>query len=205
MPRRPAFATTTAALCALTALAACHGSPEAGHPNTTPVSTAASTPTPTPAVPSTPDWTAQEQAAIAAAKARYATARSAIDAALNNPPAATDQKLLQAGVGGKWLVQVLGDLQFNEDRDWYQEGKTRVKALTVASVKLTAEQPEVRFTVCLDTSKISLRYRTTHKPVPAIPANGHFHKVQSQMVYAPPNGQSTKMWFLIDEKPLGSC
>lgn len=205
MPRRPAFVPTAAALCALTALTACQGSPEAGQPNTTPVSTPVSTPSPTSTAPSTPGRTAQEQTAIAAAKARYTTARSAIDAALNNPPAATDQKLLQAGVGGKWLVQVLGDVQFNEDRDWYQEGKTRVKALTVASVKLTTEQPEVRFIVCLDTSKISLRYRSNHKPVPATPANGNFHKVQSQMVYAPRTGQSTKMWFLTDEKTLGSC
>ncbi|NIK56864.1 hypothetical protein [Kribbella shirazensis] len=38
MPRRPAFGTTTAALCALLALTACEGSPEVGQPNTAPVS-----------------------------------------------------------------------------------------------------------------------------------------------------------------------
>ncbi|TCC35048.1 hypothetical protein [Kribbella sindirgiensis] len=43
MPRRPALGPTTAALCALLALTACEGSPEAGRPNTSPTSPPAST------------------------------------------------------------------------------------------------------------------------------------------------------------------
>ncbi|TDW94581.1 hypothetical protein EV137_1898 [Kribbella pratensis] len=206
MPRRPALTTATAALCALTALTACQGSPEAGQPNTTPTTTsAASTPTPTPVNPSTPGWTPAEKAAIAAAKARYMSARAAIDVALNDPAAATDAKLLQAGTGGAWLVRVLTDVQFNLDRGWYQNGRLAVAILSVASVKLKAEQPEVRLNVCLDTSKVGLYYKKTHKPVPGIPANGNRHKIQAQVVYASLDGQSTKMWFLIDEKDLGSC
>ncbi|MER7247982.1 hypothetical protein [Kribbella sp. NPDC000426] len=45
MPRRPALGPTTAVLCALTALTACQGSPEAGHPDpslTSPAPTATS-------------------------------------------------------------------------------------------------------------------------------------------------------------------
>ncbi|MEV6270735.1 hypothetical protein AB0L64_26475 [Kribbella sp. NPDC051936] len=204
MPRRPALASATAALCAVSALTACQGSPEAGQPNTTPTSSTTS-PTPTPTAPSTPTWTTEEQAAITAAKSRYLSARAAIDTALNNPPAASREKLLQAGTGGKWLVQVLTDVQFNLERGWYSDGRASVEGVSIASVKLKAEQPEVRLNACLDTSKISLRYQATRKPVPGIPANGNRHKVQAQVVYAPTVGQATKKWFLIDEKDLGSC
>jgi len=203
MPRRPALTTATAALCAVTALTACQGSPEAGQPN--PTATTTTSPAPTPTAPSTPTWTTEEQAAITAAKSRYLSARTAIDTALNNPPAATREKLLQAGTGGKWLVQVLTDVQFNLDRGWYSDGKASLEGVSVASVKLKAEQPEVRLNACLDTSKISLRYKATRKPVPGIPANGNRHKVQAQIVYAPLVGQTAKKWFLIDEKDLGSC
>ncbi|GAA3086050.1 type V secretory pathway adhesin AidA [Kribbella aluminosa] len=205
MPRRPLL-TAVATLSTLTLLTACNGSPEAGRPNTTPTSTTATpAPTPTPTAPITPTRPAAEQAAIAAAKARYLTAHLAIDVALNNPPVATRENLLRAGTGGNWLIQVLGSVQFNLDRGWYQAGRTGLEAVTVASVKLNAEQPEVRFNACLDSSKTSLRYQATRKPVPAIPANGTRHKVQAQMVYAPLIGQSTKMWFLINETDTGSC
>jgi hypothetical protein len=100
---------------------------------------------------------------------------------------------------------VLTDVQFNLDRGWYADGRASVEGVSVASVKLKAEQPEVRLNACLDTSKISLRYEKTHKPVPGIPANGNRHKVQAQVVYTALVGQSKKIWFLIDEKDLGSC
>ncbi|TCC32552.1 hypothetical protein [Kribbella sindirgiensis] len=203
MPRRPLLA-AAATLSTLTLLTACNGSPEAGRPNTTPTTTSP-TPTPTPAAPSKPTWSPQEQAAITAAKARYITARAAIDTALNNPPAASEEKLLRAGTGGKWLTQVLIDVQFNLDRGWYSDGRASLSGVSVASVKLKLEQPEVRLNACLDTSKISLRYQATRKPVPGFPANGRRHKVQAQVVYAPRVGQSAKNWFLIDEKDLGSC
>lgn len=202
MPRRPALTTATAALCALTALTACQGSPEAGQPNTTPTttsSTRATVPTPTPSP------TTAEEAAVTAAKARYLSAWAAIDTALNNPVLATDAKLLQAGTGGEWLIRVLSDVEFNKERGWYQNGKTSVKVLSVASVKLKAEQPEVRLLACLDTSKTALYFQKTRKPIPAIPANGDRHKVQAQVVYAVTTGQSKKMWYLINQTELGSC
>ncbi|TDO69344.1 hypothetical protein EV651_101384 [Kribbella sp. VKM Ac-2571] len=203
MPRRPLLA-AVATLSTLTLLTACNGSPEAGRPNTTPTSTTP-TPTPTPTAPSTPAWTTEEQAAITAAKSRYVAARAAIDTALNNPPAASREKLLQAGTGGKWLVEVLTNVQFNLDRGWYADGKASVEGVSVASVTLRAEQPEVRLNACLDSSKISLRYQATRKPVPVGPGSGKRHKVQAQVVYTALTGQSKKMWFLIDETDLGSC
>lgn len=200
MPRRPAL--ITAALCALTALTACQGSPEAGQPNTTPTSPST---TATPTISATPTRPTAEQAAITAAKARFVTASAAVDTALNNPPVATEAKLLQAGVGGEWLVQVLGSVGFNKQRGWYQDGKARVESISVASVNITGEQPEVRLNVCLDASKISLRYLATHKPVPVGPGTTGRSKVQAKLVYAPPVGQSKKMWFLIDQQDAGTC
>ncbi|WP_405065463.1 hypothetical protein OG558_26530 [Kribbella sp. NBC_01510] len=199
MTPRPALGPALAALCALTALTACQGSPEAGHPNTTPSAT------PTPTAPSTPTWTAEQQTAITAAKAQYAAARTAIDAALGSPSTATRAKLQQAGNGGEWIIQVLGDVKFNQDRGWYQEGKVIVTSMSVASVKLDGEQPEVLLNVCLDTSKTSLRYQATRKPVPVGPGNGKRHKAQATLVYAPPAGRANEMWFLVNEKDAGSC
>jgi hypothetical protein len=204
MPRRPLLA-AAATLSTLTLLTACNGSPEAGRPNTTPTSVSKSpSATPTTA-PTTPTWTPQEQTAITAAKARYVTARAAIDAALNNPPAATEAKLLQAGAGGKWLSQVLIDVQFNQERGWYQDGTASIEGITVAAVNLKAEQPEVRLNACLDTSKLTLRYQATRKPVPVGPGTVRRHKVQAQVVYTAAIGQSKKMWFFINETDLGSC
>jgi hypothetical protein len=196
------FGPATAAFCALLALTACQGSPEAGRPNTAPSS---ATPTPTETAPSTPTWTPQEQEAITAAKAQYTTARAAIDVALHDPSTATRAKLQQAGNGGAWIIQVLGDVKFNQDRGWYQEGKVLVASMSVATVKLDAPQPEVRLNVCVDTSKTSIRHQATRKPVPMGPGNGDRHKAQAVLVYAPPAGQTKKMWFLIEEKEAGSC
>jgi len=195
-----------ATLSAHALLTACHSSPEAGQPHATAISPSAThSPTPTPARHSTPSWTPAEQPAIGAAKARYTSALVAIDAALNNPMRASDEKLLQAGTGGAWLIRVVTDVQFFLERGWYQRGKTSVVSLSVASVNLKTEQPEVRLNACLDTSKIGLYYQKTHKPVPAIPANGNRHRIQARVVYAPPVGESIKRWFLIDQKTLGSC
>ncbi|MFI6831235.1 hypothetical protein ACIBG5_29325 [Kribbella sp. NPDC050241] len=200
MTHRPALGPAAAAICALLALTACQASPEAGHPNTTPTS-----PSPTPTAPSTPTWTPEEQQAITAATTQYTTARAAIDAALHSPSTASRANLQQAGVGGEWMIQVLGDVKFNQDRGWYQEGKVAVTSLAVASVKLDASQPQILLNVCLDTSKTSIRYQTTRKPVPVGPGNGDRHKAQAALVYAPPAGQTKKMWFLIDEKEAGAC
>ncbi|TCO35683.1 hypothetical protein EV652_101568 [Kribbella steppae] len=204
MTRRPALGLATAALCALLALTACQGSPEAGRPNTTPTSPT-TTPTPTPTAPSTPTWTPEQEAAITAAKARYTAARAATDAALHSPSTATRAKLEQAGNGGEWIIQVLGDVKFNQDHGWYQEGKVVIESMSAASVTMNGPQPEVRLTVCLDTSKTSIRYQETRKPVPVGPGNGDRHKAQAVLVYAAPVGQTKKMWFFTQEKEAGAC
>jgi hypothetical protein len=207
MPRRPAL-TAVATLSTLLLLTSCNGSPEAGRPNTTSTSassTPTSTPAPTPTAPSTPTWTAEEQSAITAAKTRFISAWAAIDIALNDPVTATDKRLLQAGAGGAWLIKILGDVQMNQEHGLYQNGKTSVKILSVASVKLKAEQPEVRLIACLDTSRTALYFRKTRKPVPAIPANGRRHKVQAQVVYASLVGETTKNWFFVNETDQGTC
>jgi hypothetical protein len=204
MTGRPALG-TTAALFALLALTACQASPEAGHPHPPGAWAVPPTRTPTRSSPSTPAWSPEEQAAIAAAKARYTTAQAAVIDALDNPATTTRAQLLQAGVGGNWIIRVLGDMKFYQDRGWHLAGKVVVLSTSVESVKLEGQQPEVRLNVCTDSSKSLLRYQATGKPVPAIPANGDRHKAQAVLVYAPPIGQTKKTWFLIDEKGSGSC
>jgi hypothetical protein len=133
------------------------------------------------------------------------TASVAVDAALNNPPAATEAKLRQAGVGGNWFIEVWGSVGFNQERGWYQDGKVKIESMSVISVKTTGEQPEVYLSVCQDASKISLRYLATRKPVPVGPGTDGRSKAKAKLVFAPPTGQTKKMWFLVDQQDAGTC
>jgi hypothetical protein len=198
MIRRPLLA--AAALSAALALTACNGSPEAGRPNTTSPSSAA----PTHAA-STPTWTEEEQAAITAAEARYSAARAAIDRALHDPRKSTRAALVNAGNGGSWLISVLGEIDFQRNNGWFQAGNVQITSTAVESVKLSGEQPEVRLTTCVDSSKISTKYQSSGKPVPMGPNDGTRHKAQARLVFAPPTDKSAKMWFLIEEKATGKC
>jgi hypothetical protein len=83
--------------------------------------------------------------------------------------------------------------------------RDRYGSSVVYSVILQGEQPEVRLTVCIDTSELSTRYRANGKAVPMGSGNGTRHKAQARLVFAPPANQKTKMWFLIDEKASGPC
>ncbi|MFG1905240.1 hypothetical protein [Kribbella sp. NPDC048928] len=156
-------------------------------------------------MPPTPARPTAEQAAIAAAKARYVAAWSAIDTALNNPPAATREKLLQAGVGRNWLIEIWGSVGFNQERGWYQDGRVRVETLSVTSVKAKGEEPEVNLTACLNSTKVTLRYSKTRKPVPLGPGTSGRSKVQAKLVFAASAGQAKKMWFLVDQQDTGEC
>jgi hypothetical protein len=202
MIRRPLVG--AAVLCGALLLAACNGSPEAGRVTPAPT-TSGPTTTPTASTPTTPAWSEDELAAIAGAKARYVTARAAIDVAMNDPLKSTRAALEKAGNGGSWIIDVLDDLNFQRDQGWFQAGKVQIASTAVKYVSLKGEQPEVRLTVCIDTSKISTRYRANGKPVPMGPGNGSRHKAQARLVFAPPANQNAKMWFLIEEKALGSC
>jgi hypothetical protein len=202
MTPRPALGTATAALCALLALTACQGSPKAGHPNTTPVTPTA---TQTPTGPSTPAWSSEQQTAIKAAEAQYATARAAIDKAMAAPTKAERSDLEKAGNGGAWILTVLEDIINFEDYGWYQTGKTKITNTAVTSVKLDLPQPEVRLVNCVDSSAIVIRFQKTGKPVPMGPGNGNRRKFASQIVYAPPAAGGPKRWWLIADKALGAC
>jgi hypothetical protein len=202
MIRRPLLA--AAALCATLTLTACNGSPEAGRPNTTPPPTASPTTTPPPS-PSTPIWTEEEQAAITAAKARYSTARAAIDKALATPTQPSRGALEAAGLGGSWLLTAIDDVRSNREDGWYRSGTVKIAALSVQSVNLNAEQPEVRLKSCIDSSGTTLRFQADGKPVPLGPGTGKRHTFQAKLVFASPVGKSTKMWFVIEEKSTGPC
>jgi hypothetical protein len=204
MPRRPAFAPAPAALCALLALTACQGSPEAGQPNTTataPTSTSTST---APNTPSTPSWTAEEQAAITAATARYLAARRATEQALQNPPKAQRTELERSGNGGQWLTDVIEDVTFFRDNGWYQAGAVSMSSPKVKAVRLTGQQPEVTLTSCIDSSAVVVRYQSTKKPVPLGPDNGSRHLAQARIVLAA-GSDGTRTWFLISESGDAKC
>lgn len=203
MPRRPLLA-AAATLSTLTLLTACNGSPEAGRPNTTP-STSATTSSPTPIAPSTPTWTAEEQAALTAAKARYTAARAAVAIALNAPENADRSQLEATGNGGAWLTQIVQRIVYLRDRNLYQSGDPVLTSIAPAAVDLSAAQPAVTLKACLDGSKTQMRYRKTDKPVPVVTvAGGTRHVINARLIYAPAKTGS-KMWFLVDEKVLGKC
>ncbi|GAA3559180.1 hypothetical protein [Kribbella ginsengisoli] len=197
MPRRPLL--LTVALCALP-LAACNNSPEAGQPNTAP----ATSTTPTPTAPSTPTYTSEEQAAITAAKARYAVARAAAGAALAQPGKATRAALEKAGNGGEWVNAIADQIATEQENGWYQTGAAKIVSTAVKSVNLTSTQPEVRLTSCIDSTSLVTRYQSNGQPVPEGSSDGPRHKFQSRLVYAPDAG-GKKMWFLVEEKVAGAC
>ncbi|WP_328321679.1 hypothetical protein OHA70_25035 [Kribbella sp. NBC_00382] len=193
---------TTVALCATLTLASCNNSPEAGHPNTAPTSTP---PTPTPTAPSTPAYTPEEQAAITAATARYRAARAAIDQVMANTAASSRAPLEAAGLGGSWLLAVIGDVRSLRDSGWYQTGSTKIASLTVKSVKLDNPQPEVDLVTCIDSSKTVIRFQSTKKPVPIGASSATRRTFSAKLVFAAAAGSTTKKWFVIDEKGTGPC
>jgi hypothetical protein len=201
MTRRPLLA--AAALSVALMLTACNGSPEAGRPNTTPPSSIPNT-TPTPP-PSNPSWTDEEQAGITAAKARYVIARAAIDKALANPTQPSRAPLEAAGLGGNWLLTAIEDVRSNRDDGWFRSGSVKIAALNVQSVDMNAKQPEVMLASCIDSSGTTLRFQADGKPVPLGPGTGKRHAFKAKLVFAPPVGKTTKMWFVIEEKATGPC
>jgi hypothetical protein len=202
MTPRPLLLPTVALLATLP-LAACNPSPEAGHPNTAP--TTAPTTTPTPTAPSTPIYTPEEQTAITAATARYKAARAAIDQVMANTTASSRPQLEAAGLGGSWLVAVIGDVRSLRDSGWYQTGSTEIASLTVKSVKLDGSQPEVDLVTCIDSSKTVIRFQSTKKPVPIGASSATRRRFAAKLVLAPQAGSTTKKWFVIEEKGTGPC
>jgi hypothetical protein len=199
MTRRVTAAAAT--LCLALPLASCtNSSPEAGHPDTTPTST-----TPTPTASSSPTWTSEEQAAIGAAKSRYAAARAAVDAAFAKPKPFDRPALEKAGNGGEWIIAVAGDVKQLNDFGWYRTGLSKVSDTRVTSVKLDVEQPEVLLNSCVDTSAVVTRFQTDNKPVPLGPGNGKLHRYAAKLVFAQSVRGGPKMWFLVSEKGVGKC
>ncbi|GAB2661865.1 hypothetical protein [Kribbella swartbergensis] len=202
MTRRPALGPAAAALCALLALPACHPSPEAGHPNTTPTS---SIETPPQTASSTPAWNAEEQAAVTAAKARYVAARAAIDKALNDPTKSSRAPLEAAGLGGSWIIAAIDDVRSLRQNGWYRSGSVQIRSLDAQAVNLGVAQPEVMLKSCIDSSATKLHFQKDDKIVPVGPGTGRRNAFTAKVVYAARTGTSTKMWFVIEEKAIGAC
>lgn len=202
MPRRPLVAAATT-LSTLLLLTACNGSPEAGLPNTTPTSTSP-TPSPTPTAPSTPTWTAEQQAAITAARARYAIATAAIDRTLANPSALDRPALEKAGLSGQRIITIVDQARTLVRNDLYVTGNVQIAKTTVVSVKLKQAQPEVVLLNCLDSSKQVMRFKSNGKPVPSGPGSGTRRQVTSHLRFAP-GADNKKLWFLITDEDKGPC
>jgi hypothetical protein len=195
----------TPVLCAVL-LSACNGSPEAGRVTPAPSSTTPSaTPTSSGSPTASPEWTAEELSAIASARARYIAARAAVESALRDPTKATRDALEKAGNGGDWVNAAASEVSFQRDNGWYQTGSAKVLSTAVQSVNLKIEQPEVRLSSCIDSSSMVTRYRSSGKPVPMGPGDGTRHKFQSRLVFAPSVITGSRMWFLTEEKAIGSC
>lgn len=195
-PLRP-----TVALCATLLLAACNPSPEAGQPNPTPPPTSTPAPTLTPP----PTHTPEEQSAITAATTRYKTSRAAIDAAMANTANSSRAPLEAAGLGGSWLLAVIGDVRSLRESGWYQSGATKITSLKVTSVELDKPQPEINLVTCVDTSQTVLRFQSTDKPVPIGASSGKRRAFAAKLVLARPAGSPTKKWFVVEEKGTGPC
>lgn len=200
MPRRLTLAAATLSLTL--PLASCTSpSPEAGRPDTSPPP---SSPTPS-SSPSTPAWTAEEVAAINSAKARYSDARAAVDKALLDPQKSSRSTLEQAGNGGAWLIAVIDQVRFQRQQGWHRVGNLLIAKTTVTSVNLDLEQPEVKLSNCIDSSKAKTLIQATGKPVPLVGGDGHRKIFNSRLVYATGAKGGARSWFLIDDQVAGPC
>ncbi|MEV6286622.1 hypothetical protein [Kribbella sp. NPDC051770] len=200
MPRRPFL--TAAALLAALPLASCNNSsPEAGRPDTAPPS---ASPTPS-ATASTPQWTPEQTKAITEAKARYAAARAAVDKALLDPRQSSRAPLEQAGNGGTWLIAVIDQVRFQRQQGWHRVGNLQIAKTTVAAVNLDLEQPEVKLTNCIDSSKTKTLVQSTGAPVPLVSGDGNRKTFNSRLVYAPNAKGGAKSWFLVEDQVAGPC
>ncbi|MFF1820269.1 hypothetical protein ACFVWG_23395 [Kribbella sp. NPDC058245] len=124
---------------------------------------------------------------------------------LQRPEDADRKRLEAAGNGGAWLTSILEYIVYLRDRQLYQGGEAKIESAEPTSVDLTAEQPVVVLKTCVDGSGGQMRYRKTDKPVPvATTAGGTRHTINARLVYAP-SAAGPKMWFLVEEKTVGSC
>jgi hypothetical protein len=145
MPRRPAFGITLAALCALTALTACQGSPEAGQPNT-PAPSASPTPTRTPSE-------SPEAQAVTAASTAY---RGFV--------AATDAMYISGGVNVTALNKYASGVMLNAELieaekfrgyKWHSVGHLQVvwiKPLTIGKPNASGQIDNLVLSACVDSS-----------------------------------------------------
>jgi hypothetical protein len=151
MPRHPAFGPTTAALCALVALTACQGSPDAGQPNTAPPP---STSSPTPSSPATPTDSSAAQAAAAQAGYRAYIAAKVATAASGG----TDVTGLSKVATGVMLKTELNQAATYKARRWHAIGQIEVvwtKPIKIGAPAASGQITEVAVRACLDASKVT--------------------------------------------------
>ncbi|TDW91160.1 hypothetical protein EV647_4736 [Kribbella sp. VKM Ac-2566] len=152
MPRRPALGTTTAALCALLALTACQGSPEAGQPNTAPppsTSDPTSSPTPSPTPSNTP-----EDVAVAAASVAYRGFVAATDAMYRS--GGRNVTALNKYASGVMLKAELVEAEKFRGYKWHSVGSLQVvwiKPLSIGKPNASGQIDSLILSACVDSSK----------------------------------------------------
>ncbi|MGZ0147257.1 hypothetical protein ACXJJ3_09310 [Kribbella sp. WER1] len=158
-------------------------------------------------MPSSPSaaWSAEQQAAIAAAKARYATALAAIDKALGAPNAPARPPLEAAGVSDKRMVAAIADARTLRDSGWYRSGSAKIVSVTPTAVELDSAQPKVALRSCVDFSSTAFRFQKDHKVVPVAASSSKRVSFSAEFRYTTRPGTSTKLWFFTDETAGGPC
>ena len=188
----------------LSLLSACGGSPEAGRPDTVPTSSSA-TPTAAPAHPSSQGWSAEQQAAVTAATARYVIALAAVDKALREPRVSSRGALEAAGLSDKRILDAIGDVRTLRDSGWYRVGGAQIRSVAVTAIELGGAQPDVRLRACVDLSTAVLHFQKDHKVVPVAASSSKRVIFSAELRYTARPSSLAKMWFLIDEKAVGTC
>ncbi|MFF0270387.1 hypothetical protein [Kribbella sp. NPDC004536] len=128
-----------------------------------------------------------------------------IDKALADPTRPSRPTLEAAGLSDKRMVDAIADARSLRDSGWYRAGRAQIRSLIPSAVDLTAEQPKVTLRSCLDLSATVLRFQTDQKVVPISASSSKRVAFAAELRYATRPATSVKMWFLTDEKALGSC
>ncbi|MFF0345396.1 hypothetical protein [Kribbella sp. NPDC004875] len=129
----------------------------------------------------------------------------AIDKAMSNPTLSSRTALEAAGLSDKRILDALGDVRALRDSRWYRTGETRVRSLTPTAVELTATQPRVILRSCVDFSATVLHFQKDHQVVPIAASGSKRVAFSAELRYTARSADSTKMWFLTDEKANSSC
>ncbi|NUS00164.1 MAG: hypothetical protein HOV67_33505 [Kribbellaceae bacterium] len=130
---------------------------------------------------------------------------AAIDKTLADPTRPSRPILEAAGLSDKRMIDAIADARSLRDSGWYRAGRAQIRSLVPTAVDVDAAQPKVTLRSCLDLSATVLHFQKDHKVVPISASSSKRVAFSAELRFAARSATSTKMWFLTDEKALGSC